>query len=276
MALWGISTTTETAANNFAIPKYLRNTDRNRQPWDCFADVRGWVKRNYKTTEHSGISTRYSDEILIPVAGLTTDGGAAGGSGFSPNLVTPAGLGAATPVAIFFEDPNKNSPISIGAGGTNFISTNTTAYVHLVYNEIVYATRNAQVVIRPYTRTGVATGSNIVAYASSVTRDVSLANWTNLGNGPVLFTNFNGQITNRVSFAFTSPSSGINTVLTLALGSGVVGVITDISGGSSVTTATFNENILYNVGGAGTWRSVSNDGLLTPVGIGTTALTVKA
>lgn len=271
MALWGITTTADTAANNFAIPKYLRNTDRNRQPWDCFADVRGWVKRNYKTTEHSGISTRYSDEVLIPVAGLTTDGGS-----LAANYTSSPGLGAATPVAIFFEDPNKNSPISIGAGGTNFISTNTTAYVHLVYNEIVYASRNAQVVIRPYTRTGVATGSNIVAYASSITPGVTVANWTNVSATPVLSTNFNGQITNRVSFAFTAPSSGINTVLTIALGSGVVGVVTDIFNGASVTTASFNENILYNVGGAGTWRSVSNDGLLTPVGIGTTVLTVKA
>jgi len=271
MALWGISTVADTAANNFALPKYLRNTDRNRQPWDCFADIRGWVKRNYKTTEHSGIGTRYADEILIPVAGLTTVGGS-----LAPNLTSSPGLGAATPVAVFFEDPNEASPISIGAGGTNFISTNTTAYVHLVYNEIVYASRNAQVVIRPYTRTGIATGSAIVAYASSITPGVTIANWTNVSTGPVLTRNYNGQITNRVSFAFTSPSSGINTVLTIALGSGVVGVITDIVAAGDVTTASFNENILYNVGGAGTWRSVSNDGLRTPVGIGTTVLTVKA
>lgn len=276
MALWGISTTAETAANNFALPKYLKNVDRNRSPWNCFADVRGWVQRRYKTTEHSGIGTRYADEVLIPVAGLTTAGGAAGGAGFSPNLVTPPGLGAATPVAVFFEDPNKASPISVGGGATNFISTNTTAYVHLVYNEIVYAARNAQVVIRPYTRTGVTTGSNIVAYASSITPGVTVANWTNVSTGPILSSNYDGQITNRVSFAFTSPSSGINTVLTIALGSGVVGVITDISGGGSVTAASFNENILYNVGGAGTWRSVTNDGLSNPVGVGTTALTVKA
>lgn len=270
MALWGITTTADTAANNFAIPKYLRNTDRNRQPWDCFADVRGWVKRNYKTVEHSGISTRYSDEVLIPVAGLTTAGGS-----LAANFTSSPGLGAATPAAVFFEDPNRNSPISIGAGGTNFISTNTTGYVHLVYNEIVYVSRNAQISIRPYTQTGIVTGSVIVAYASSINSGATVANWTNVG-GPILTSGYNGQITNRVAFAFTSPSSGINTVLTIALGSGVVGVITDISGGTSVTTASFNENILYNVGGAGTWRSVSNDGLLTPVGIGTTALTVKA
>ena len=271
MALWGITTTAETSANNFALPKYLHSVDRNRSPWNCFADLRGWVQRRYKTNEHSGIGTRYSDEVLIPVAGLTTAGGS-----LAPNLTSSPGLGAATPVAVFFEDPNKNTPISIGAGGTNYISTNTTAYVHLVYNEIVYATKGAQVVITPYTKTGVTTGSNIVAYASSITPGTTVANWTNAGNGPVLTTSYNGQITNRVAFAFTAPSSGINTVLTIALGSGVVGVITDMSGGASVTAASFNENILYNVGGAGTWRSVKNDGLNTPVGIGSTVLTVKA
>ena len=228
MALWGISTTAETAANNFAIPKYLHSVDRNRSPWNCFADVRGWVQRRYKTSEHSGIGTRYADEVLIPVAGLTTAGGAAGGAGYSPNLVTPPGLGQATPVAVFFEDPNKASPISVGGGGTNFISTNTTAYVHLVYNEIVFASRNAQVVIKPFTQTGVSTGSNIVAYASSINSGATVANWTNVSNSPILTSGYNGQITNRVAFAFTAPSSGINTVLTLALGSGVVGVITDI------------------------------------------------
>lgn len=271
MALWGISTTAETAANNYAIPKYLHSVDRNRSPWNCFADVRGWVQRRYKTSEHSGIGTRYADEVLIPVAGLTTVGGS-----LAANYTSSPGLGNATPVAVFFADPANASPVSIGAGGTNFISTSTTGYVHLVFNEIVYASKGAQVVIKPYTQTGIATGSNIVAYASSITPGVTVANWTNVSTGPILSTNYNGQITNRVSFAFTAPSSGINTVLTIALGSGVVGVITDIVGNQSVTVSSFVEGTLYNVGGAGTWRSVKNDGLNTPVGIGTTVLTVKA
>ena len=96
MALWGISTTTETAANNYAIPKYLKDTDRNTTPWNCFADERGWVYRHYGTTEQSGLSTTYYDEILVPVAGLNT-------TGIASNTT---GLGAATPVAVFFEDPN--------------------------------------------------------------------------------------------------------------------------------------------------------------------------
>ena len=32
MALWGISTTTETAENNYGIPKHLSENDRNNSP----------------------------------------------------------------------------------------------------------------------------------------------------------------------------------------------------------------------------------------------------
>ena len=74
MALWGISTTTETAANNYAIPKFNHEVDRNRSPWNTFADVRGWIQRRYKSTEHSGLSTQYYDEVLVPVVGLNTAG----------------------------------------------------------------------------------------------------------------------------------------------------------------------------------------------------------
>ena len=66
MALWGISTTTETAANNYAIPKYQHSVDRNRSPWNTFADRRGWIQRWYGTTENSGLSTSYYDEVLVP------------------------------------------------------------------------------------------------------------------------------------------------------------------------------------------------------------------
>ena len=72
MALWGISTSSETAANNYAIPKFQLETDRNTSPWNTFADVRGWVQRRYKTTANSGISTRYFDEVLIPVIGINS------------------------------------------------------------------------------------------------------------------------------------------------------------------------------------------------------------
>jgi hypothetical protein len=86
MALWGISTTSETVANNYAIPKFLKEVDRNRTPWNCFADVRGWVLRRYKTQVNSGISTRYFDEVLVPVVGLN-----------STNVGGTTGIGTAGP-----------------------------------------------------------------------------------------------------------------------------------------------------------------------------------
>jgi hypothetical protein len=260
MALWGISTTTETAANNYAIPKYNHNVDRNRSPWNTFADRRGWIQRHYGTTEQSGLSTSYWDEILVPVAGLNT-GAAPGGAGHGANNT---GLGQATPVAVFFDDPNKASPISVGAGGTTGIGTNRTAYVHVVWNETVYCSAGATVsVLR-------STGAPLVAYAASVgaaNYGAQLNVYTN-NNGDTVVTNFNGQISNRVAFAFTAPSTGIGTVLSIKMESGVVGTITDFSGGGTSAIKVFTSDILCNVGGAGTY--------LSGVGIGTTTLTIKA
>jgi hypothetical protein len=255
MALWGISTNAETAVNNYAIPKYLGKyssseslfeaKDRTRSPYDAFADNRGWIFRHYGTQMHSGLSTSYYDEILIPVAGLNTAG--AGSS--------TTGLDLATPVAVFFEDPNLASPISIGAGGTTGIGTNTVGYVHVVWNEVVYCGAGATVLITP------SIGSNIVATAASTGSPVQV----NIpGIGQTIIT-FNGQITNRVAFAFTTPSTGIGTVLRLNTTNGVVGVITDASGGSAVTK-TIN-GLVKNVAGAGTTAGV---------GIGVTTLTIKA
>ena len=259
MSLWGISTTSESGANNFNIPKYLHTVDKNKSQHDVFADPRGWVERHYKTNEHSGISTRYSDEVLVAISGLTT------------TPVGPyAGLGQATPSAIFFEDPNKASNISVGSGGTSGIGTGTTGYVHLVYNELVFVSAGASVVVNQ------STGSSIVAYASSIASGVTVANWISPYTGePTLFTNFNGQITNRVSFAFTAPATGIGTVLRIDTTKGVVGVITDIFNNVAVTTTSFATGIVYNVGGAGTAFSVQND-RTSSVGIGTTTLTIKA
>jgi len=265
MSLWGISTTSETGANNYNIPKYLHTVDKNRTQHNVFADPRGWVERHYKTTENSGIGTRFYDEVLVTVSGMTTT--AVGGY---------AGLGQATPTAIFFEDPNKASNISVGSGGTSGISTGTIGYVHLAYNEIVYVSAGATVVVQPYTAAGITTGTPIVAYASSIARGVTVANWLDpYYGGPTLTTNYNGQITNRVAFAFTAPTSGIGTVLRIDTTKGVVGVITDIFNNIGVTTNSFTAGIVYNVGGAGTAFSVQRDGV-TPVGIGTTTLTVKA
>ncbi|WJZ48358.1 hypothetical protein [Synechococcus phage DSL-LC02] len=248
MSLWGISTTTETQANNYAIPKHLLETDRNTTPWNCFADQRGWVYRRYGTTEHSGLSTTYYDEILVPVAGLNTDGGAANSTG----------LGAATPVAVFFEDPNKASPISIGAGGTTGIGTATTGYVHVVWNEPVFCSAGATVLIAR------STGANIVATAGSFANGSTVTAFVN-DNNFVKYTSYDGQISNRISFAFTVPSTGIGTVLSLITTSGVVGTITDFS--NVAATKTLSTDLIRNIGGAGSNAST---------GIGVTTLTIKA
>ena len=338
MALWGISTTTETAANNYNIPKFMHIVDKNITGHNVFADGRGWIHRHYKSSENSGISTRYCDEILVPIAGLNT-------TGIGSNTT---GLGNATPVAVFFEDPNKASSISVGGGGTTDIATNTTGHVHLVYNELVYVSAGATVRIRTFDANNANESTAIVGTAASVTPGAPVVNYVN-DNGLTVFTNYNGQITNRVAFTFTSPSSvltanvnfltttinatiaigatnifvadttgvvagvssisvvgpgtittrpivsvastfvqigtastvasvlGIGTVVTFStrtnatklfidVSRGFIGVITDVSGGTGVTSS-FTSDIIRNVGGAGTTGSV---------GIGTTTLTVTA
>ena len=252
MALWGISTTTETAANNYAIPKYQQNTDRNRSPWNTFADRRGWIQRHYGTAEHSGLSDNYYDEVLVVVAGLNTGTDAVGNPGLNNT-----GLGSATSVAVFFEDPNKASPISIGAGGTTGIGTGATGYVHVVWNENVYCSAGATIRILR------STGAAIIGTATST--GSAVINYTN-ADGAVSQT-FNGQISNRIAFAFTVPITGIGTVLSIDLSAGVVGTITDFSGGGTVNK-TLSSGLIKNVGGAGDY--------LSGVGIGTTTLTIKA
>jgi hypothetical protein len=255
MALWGISTTTETAANNYNIPKHLSDADRNNTPWNCFADVRGWVYRRYGTSEHSGLSTTYYDEVLVPVAGLNT-------TGISSNST---GLGLATPVAVFFEDINQASPISIGAGATNIIRRNgQTAYAHVVWNETVFCGAGATVLIVGVNTLGSATTS-IVATASSVFAPNGVYPYTN-NAGFTTYTTFNGQISNRVAFAFTCGTAGIGTVLGISLSAGIVGTITDFYNGAAATK-TFTSDILRNVAGAGTTAGT---------GVGTTTLTIAA
>lgn len=248
MSLWGISTTTETQANNYALPKHLLETDRNTTPWNCFADQRGWVYRRYGTSENSGLSTTYYDEVLVPIAGLNTASGAA----------NETGLGVATPVAVFFEDPNKASPISVGGGGTTGIATATTGFVHVVWNEPVFCSAGATVLIKQ------STGANVVATARSFASGSTVTVFTN-DSGFLNYTSYNGQISNRVSFAFTSPSTGIGTVLSVITTSGVVGTITDFS--NVAATKSLSADLFRNVGGAGTTGSV---------GIGVSTLTIKA
>jgi hypothetical protein len=256
MALWGISTTTETAANRYGIPKFLNEVDRNRTPHNCFADERGWIYRIYGSNEQSGLSTSYYDEVLVPVAGLNT-------VGFGSNTT---GLGLATPVAVFFEDSNRSSPISIGAGGTSGIGTGRNGFVHLVFNEIVNVSSGATVLINQFTATGTPTGTPIVATARSFANGATVTNFVN-GQSFRTFTSFNGQITNRVAFAFTAPATGIGSVLRIDTGRGFIGVITDFSGGVGVTS-TFTADMIRNIGGAGAFGS--------GVGIGTTTLTISA
>jgi hypothetical protein len=240
MALWGISTASETAANNYAIPKFQRETDRNRSPWNTFADVRGWVQRRYKTKENSGISTRYFDEVLVPIVGLNTTG-ATGGT---------TGIGTAGPVAVFFEDPNLASPISVGGGGTNFVAAGTTAYVHVVFNELVFAGAGSTVRIRLFDANDANETTAIVGYAASNTgTQYAWAGAAAAHGSPDVYTNFNGQVTNRVAFGFTAPSTVLaanvnflSTTInsTVALGSTIIYVasLTGVSAGSSITVGT--------------------------------------
>jgi len=246
MALWGISTTSETAANKYAIPKFQHEVDRNRSPWNTFADCRGWIQRRYKTRENSGISTRYFDEILVDATGLN-----------ATNLGGTTGIGTAGPVAVFFEDPNQASPISVGGGGTTGIATNTTGYVHVVFNELVFAGAGATVKIRTFDANNNNESTSIIGYAASNTgTQYAWAGYAATHGSPGVYTSFNGQITNRVAFAFTSPSVGLTTnvnFLTSATSAGqTVGI------GSTVI-------FVDSISGVGAGSSLSITGKLTNV-----------
>lgn len=242
MALWGISTTTETAANNYAIPKYKHSVDRNRTPWNTFADVRGWVYRRYGTTEQSGLSSSFYDEVLVPVAGLNTGTDAPGNPGENNT-----GIGSATPVAVFFEDPNQASPISVGGGGTTGVTTATRAYVHVVWNENVYCSAGATVRVRTFDANGANESTALIGYAASVAPGAGIPVYTNT-DGYQIVTNYNGQISNRVAFAITAPSTVLTanvpflttataTGQTVAIGGTVIWVdsVAGVSIGSSLT-----------------------------------------
>ena len=258
MSLWGISTASETAANNYAIPKFQLETDRNTSPWNTFADVRGWVQRRYKTKENSGISTRYFDEVLVPVTGIN-----------STNIGGSTGIGTAGPVAVFFEDPNQASPISVGGGGTTGIATNTTGYVHVVFNELVFAGAGATVRIRTFDANDANESTAIVGTAVSNTgTQYAWAGEAASHGSPNVYTNFNGQITNRVAFAFTSPS----TVLTAQ-----VAISTTLTT-TGQTVAIGGTNIFVDsVSGVSVGSSLSVTGKLTNVpivGVGTTSVQI--
>ena len=289
MALWGISTTTETAANNYAIPKHLSENDRNNTPWNCFADVRGWVYRRYGTNEHSGISSSYYDEVLVPVAGLnsTTAVGDIGGTG----------IGTAGPVAVFFEDPNRSSRIAIGGGATTGITTNTIGYVHVVFNELVFASAGATMRIRTFDANNANESTAIVGTAaSSGSTQYAWSSTAALHGSPDVFENFNGQVTNRVAFAFTTPSTvltanvAFSTTLTtsgqtVAIGGTNIFVdsVTGVSVGSSLTVAGKLTNVpvvavgttSVQIGTGSTIGSTITQGLLVTFSTRTNATKLK-
>ena len=225
MALWGISTTQETWANSYAIPKFLNDQDRNFTPHNCFADDRGWIYRTYSTTVHSGLGTIYTDAVLVPVAGLNTV--AAASTTFTTgiaitfgsadaNAMTYTGIAPATPVAVFFEDPNNATPITVAAGGTTGVVPEATVKVNVVYNEQVFVSTGATISIETYDINDENESTQIVGYAETAVGSITVftnTNGTAGGENEVYNltgidgTDFAGQITNRVSFAFTAPAA---------------------------------------------------------------------
>ena len=227
MALWGISTQSENWANSYAIPKFLKDTDSNNTPHNCFADERGWIYRRYASNDHSGLGTIYTDEVLVPVSGLNTtadqsikfNGETITGTATS---VTHTGIAPALPVAVFFADPRNNSEITVAAGGTIATGPSSTAYVHVCWNENVFVSTGATINIQTFDVNNENASTHIVAYAATAVGDVSV--YTNTGikstsmgsAGGIIETynltgeagtDFAGQITNRVAFAFTAPST---------------------------------------------------------------------
>ena len=253
MALWGISTTTETAENNYGIPKYLKEVDRNHTPHNCFADNRGWIYRHYTDGKFSGLSTSYNDEILVHVSGLNT-------TGISSNSI---GLGLATPVAIFFADPNNSSIISVSGGATTGITTRTTAEVHLVFNEEVYAGAGATVLINTFNANGGAPLGSLVATATSTGVPVQV----NVpGIGQTIRT-FNGQITNRVAFTFTAPS----TVFSANVSFLTTGVSTTVSAGSTTLFVGSSSGVSVGSSVSVTGIAITNAAV---TGVGATFVTI--
>jgi len=285
MALWGISTSSETVANNFAIPKHLKDTDRRNSPWNCFADCRGWILRRYGTSENSGLSTQYYDEILVPVIGLNTTSGSGG-----------TGIGTAGPIAVFFEDPNLSSKISIGAGATSGIGTGRTGYIHVVFNELVFASAGATALIRTYDAANLTQSTSIVATASSNRSTQYAWSATARSHGsPDTFVNYNGQICNRVAFAFTAPNTLLTAdvnFLTTAVSATGVGIgatiiyldsVTNVSVGSSLSVSgklvkvpvTSIGSTFVTIGTASTIGTTMSAGLAATFSTFTTATILK-
>ena len=144
------------------------------------------------------------------------------------------GLGTATPVAIFFEDPNKNNPISVSAGGTTAVAVDADINVHLVYNEAVFVGKGTTIKVRAFDVNGENESTRIIGYATSVTNGAPIVAFANT-SGIVEYTSFNGQIGNRISFALTAPS----TVLTANYDFTVTDIAFSNSGATGIGTTVF-------------------------------------
>jgi len=277
MALWGISTQSENWANSYAIPKFLNDQDSNFTPHNCFADERGWVYRRYASNEQSGLGTIYTDEVIVPVSGLNTtadqsiklDGVTITGSASS---VTHTGIAPPVPVAVFFADPRNNSEITVAAGGTISVGPSSTAYVHVCYNENVFGSTGATICIRQYGNdsgwdgSGTTQAADITGYAATAVGDVSVFGNTgipttsNPGDGTLgagdttgstggaiqvynmtgdSGTDFAGQITNRVAFAFTAPATLVTANDDFRTDASINFASADGTGGVGIATTTF-------------------------------------
>ena len=269
MALWGISTQSENWANSYAIPKFLKDTDSNFTPHNCFADERGWVYRRYATNEQSGIGTIYTDEVLVPVSGLNTtadqsikfNGETITGSASS---VTHTGIAPALPVAVFFADPRNNSEITVGGGGTISVGPSSTAYVHVCYNENVFVSTGATINIIQYSADSGGTSggdltnrdaADITGYAVTAVGEVSayvntgIKSTINTGSAGGQIetynltgdagTDFAGQITNRVAFAFTAPATLLTQNIDFRPDATIDFASADGTGGVGIATTTF-------------------------------------
>jgi hypothetical protein len=126
-----------------------------------------------------------------------------------------------------------------------------------VFNELVFAGAGATVSIRAFDANNANETTRIVGTAVSNTgTQYAWAGSAAIHGSPDVYTNFNGQITNRVAFAFTAPSTVLTANVnflttsinsTVAAGSTIIFVssLTGVSAGSSIT-----------VGSAITTRSV--------------------
>ena len=147
----------------------------------------------------SGLSTTYRDEVIVPIAGLST--------GSSTDILgARTGLAVAQPVAVFFEDPNKASPISAGAGATTGISTGATGYVHVVFNELVFCSAGATIAVNGYNAVTGAISTNFVATAASFANGSTVVNYlpsavNSIAGSVVKNTSYNGQISNKIGRA---------------------------------------------------------------------------